>query len=296
MKVATIRLPKDPFKSFIVHTEIDPFTTWHHHPEYELVYIMNGKGRRLVGDHVARFDREDLILLGPYLPHQWICDSISDDELNTINNQALVIQFTDNFMGNTFFELPETSGLKKLLGKSSRGIEFFGKTKSQIISILRSMNDMSDSKRFYALLRIYEVIESSADYNYLASPNSINNFSSKENEPMQLAMKYIFQNFQNKIQIEELLEVTSKSYAAFYPAFKKTFLMSFTDYLLNVRVGYACKLLSDGTLNINEIAYDSGFENISNFNRQFKRIKKLTPRDFQKQYNHNIAQPNSKVD
>lgn len=289
MKVATIRLSKAPYKSFIVHTEKDPFTPWHHHPEYELVLIKEGKGRRLIGDHVGRFEKNDLIFLGPYLPHQWICDEKPDPKIPAPENEAFVIQFAEDFLGSDFFEIPETSGLKKFLIESTRGIEFSGDSKAKIISILDKMEEMNDAKRFYALLSIFEILESSTEINYLATPNSINNFSSKENEPMQLAMKYIFQNFQKNIQIEDLLEITHKSYPSFYPAFKKTFMMSFKDYLINVRVGYACKLLAGGSMSISEIAYDSGFENLSNFNRQFKKVKSITPREFQKQYKEGLA-------
>ena len=101
---------------------------------------------------------------------------------------------------------------------------------------------------------------------------------------MQKTMQFILLNFQQRIQTEDLLEISHMSYASFYSAFKKAFQMPFKDYLVNVRVGNACKGLSDGSMNISEIAYESGFENISNFNRQFKKIKGVTPSQFQKQY------------
>lgn len=284
MKVSTLRLHKELYNSFIFHTEKDPFTLWHHHPEYEIVLITKGKGRRLMGDHVARFEQSDLILIGPYLPHQWICD-IECNSLSEVSpNEALVIQFEDDFIGNKFFEIPETAGVRRLLNESTRGIEFTGDAKLKIASIMNNMAQMNDSKRFFSLLRIFEIFETVTEFKCLASPNAINSFSSKENVSMQLALQHIFQNFQKKIQIDDLLDLTNKSYASFYPAFKKTFMMPFKDYLLNVRIGYACKLLVDGTMAISEIAYDSGFENIANFNRQFRKIKKMTPTEFQKQY------------
>ena len=125
---------------------------------------------------------------------------------------------------------------------------------------------------------------STNEFKLLTTPNSMNNFSVKQNEPMQKARQYILQNFQKKIQTEDILEISNKSYASFYSAFKKAFQMPFKDYLVNVRVGYACKCLTEGSINISEIAYESGFENISNFNRQFKRIKGVTPSQFQKHY------------
>ena len=168
--------------------------------------------------------------------------------------------------------------------ESTRGYEFYGNTKIEIIKILHEMGKMNDYNRFYALFRIFEIMGTTSEYHYLSSPNSFQDFSLENNHPMQTAMQYILQNFQRKIQIEDLLEVTNMSYASFYSAFKKTYMMPFKDYLLNVRIGYACKLLAEESMNVAEIAYDSGFENLSNFNRQFKKIKGITPTRFQKQY------------
>ncbi len=287
MKVAKIRLRQDPYKSFIVHNEKDPFTPWHHHPEYELVLIMKGKGKRLVGDHVDRFEKNDLIFLGPFIPHQWVCEIDDADLMNGPIDEAFVIQFSYDFLGEKFFEAPENTCLKKFLLDSQRGYEFYGKTKEEIISILHDMLDMNDFHRLYALLRIFEIFATAKEYYTLASPGLAESFHSINDDPMRKAMQFILQNFQDNIQIQDLLELTNLSYASFYPAFKKAYTMSFKDYLLSVRVGYACKLLSEGTSQISQVAYESGFENLSNFNRQFKKIKGLTPSQFQKQYPFN---------
>ncbi len=288
MKIASISLRQEPYKSFIVHNEKDPFTPWHHHSEYELVLIVKGEGRRLVGDHVARFQQNDLVFLGPYLPHQWDCDSCNGNSEDEPKDEAFVIQFRYEFLGINFFEVPENASLKRFLIESSRGYEIYGKSKTKIISILHKMFNMNDVQRFYALLSIFEIMGSLTEYHLLASPNASVTLSLKQNEPMRFAMQYILQNFQKKIQIQELLELTNMSYASFYPAFKKAYLMPFKDYLLNVRIGYACKLLAEGSMHISEIAYDSGFENLSNFNRQFRKIKSVTPSQFQKQYKNDL--------
>ena len=279
MKIAKIRLLQEPCKSFIVHHEKSPFSPWHHHPEYELVLILKGKGRRMVGDHVDRFEENDLIFTGPYLPHQWICDENSDSS----QNEAFVIQFVHDFIGEKFFEAPENATLKKILYESSRGYEFYGKSKTEIISILRSMITMNDVERFYALFSLFKVFQSSDEYHFLSSPASVESLLLKGNEPMQKTLQYILQNFQKQIQINDLLKVTNMSYGTFYSNFKHAYILSFKDYLLKIRIGYACKLLINEEQNIAQIAEECGFENLSNFNRQFKRIKNMTPSQFQKQ-------------
>ncbi len=284
MKVSTISLQKDPYKSFIVHTEKDPFTPWHHHSEYELVLIIKGKGKRMVGDNVSRFFKNDLIFLGPYIPHQWVCEGTEEKSTIDPQDEAFVIQFSYDFLGTKFFEIPENIGLKRFLIESTRGYEFFGKTKTHIISILHSMMTMNDIQRLYALISLFEKLASTNEYRYLASPGVNDKFSSKGGKQMQDAMQFILNNFQTNIQVQHLLSITNMSYAAFYLAFKRTYLMPFKDYLLKVRVGYACKLLTEKSMNISEIAFLSGFENLANFNRQFKRLKGTTPTKFQRQY------------
>ena len=143
------------------------------------------------------------------------------------------------------------------------------------------MQDMDESERFYSLISIFKIFASTKEFKILSSPAFSEPFWLDESGPMQKALKYILQNFQNNIRIRDLLEITNMSNTSFYATFKQTYRMPFKDYLLNIRVGYACKLLIDASQNISGIAYDSGFGNISNFNRRFKKIKGLTPSQFQ---------------
>ncbi len=292
MKIAKIRLLQESNKSFIVHNERSPFAPWHHHPEYELVFILRGKGRRMVGDHVDRFEENDLIFTGPFLPHQWICDNENCDGQGRLPDEAFVIQFVQDFLGEKFIEAPENIALRKFFNESSRGYEFYGKSKNEIISILKRMITMNDVERFYALFSIFEIFQASKEYHVLSSPASVESFLSKENEPMQKTLQYILQNFHKQIHIDDLLEVTNMSYASFYSHFKNAYIFTFKDYLLNIRIGYACKLLMDENHNIAQIAEECGFENLSNFNRQFKRIKKMTPSEFQKRLFRNTKESN----
>lgn len=145
------------------------------------------------------------------------------------------------------------------------------------------MEEMNDSERFFSLLLIFKIFTTTKEYMVLSSPAFSEPFWQDEQGSMQKALKHILQNFQKHVNIKDLLEITHMSNTSFYAAFKQTYRMAFKDYLLNVRVGYACKLLTDGSQSISGIAYDSGFGNISNFNRQFKKIKGVTPSQYQEQ-------------
>ncbi len=283
MKAADVRLLKEPDKSFIVYHETNPFTTWHHHPEFELVLIVKGKGKRIIGDHIDRFKKEDLVLIGPYLPHQHLCDKEFYDE-NGFKGEGIVVQFLKDFLGEGFMDLPENSEINKIFRSASRGIKIYGRTKEKIIPHMYKIVHESGFDQLYTLFTIFKILVNSEQLKILSSPAFEEPYISDFNIPMQKALDFILQNFQKTIHIDDIREFTNMSNTAFYSAFKKTFRMSFKEYLLRIRVGYACKLLIQDNLHISEIAYDSGFENISNFNRQFKKIKGITPSNYRKNF------------
>ncbi|MGD0342132.1 MAG: AraC family transcriptional regulator [Bacteroidales bacterium] len=285
MKVADIRLLQEPNKSFIYYRESNPFSQWHHHPEYELVLITKGRGKRLVGDNLSRFVEKDLVFVGALTPHEWLCDPEYFNTPDGFKGEGIVIQFLYDFLGEYFFKIPENVNLNKFLEKSSRGYEFYGESKFKIMSIMLKMIKMNDFEKLYALFSIFKIFASTKDFNILSSPTFMEPNSLNQDDPMQKALKYILQNFHKQIFIEDLHNVTNMSISSFCSSFKKTFRMTFKDYLLKIRVGYACKLLIDSSQNISLAAYKSGFENISNFNRQFKKIRGITPSQFIKEIN-----------
>jgi AraC-like DNA-binding protein len=283
MKVAKVRLLQESNKSFIYYKENNPFTPWHHHPEFELCLITKGRGKRMVGDNIDRFDNNDLVFIGPYTPHECLCEPEYFNHPDGFQGEGIVIQFVYDFLGERFFNIPENNCLNKFIQGSTRGYSFFGESKKKIISLMLAMQNMNECDRFYYLMSIFKVFSSTREFNILSSPAFSEPFWQDETGPMQKALKYILQNFQKQICIKDLLKITNMSNTSFYAAFKNTYRMPFKDYLLNVRIGYACKLLTEGSHNISGIAYDSGFGNISNFNRQFKNIKGITPSQFQEQ-------------
>lgn len=286
MKVKEIRLLQEPTSSFILYHERNPFTRWHYHPEYELVLIRKGRGRRMVGDHIDRFKENDLVLIGPNLPHEWLCDQKYFKADGGFLGDGIVIQFLYNFLGKKFFDLPENFILKNVLSNSLRGIEISNESKSRIKHYMLQMLEQGSSDRLYSLLMIFQALADSENQHFLSSPTSLEPVMLQGHEPMRKALDFILQNYQNHIEIKDLLEITNMSNTAFYASFKSTYGMSFKSYLLKIRVGYACRLLTDGFMTISEIAYDCGFENISNFNRQFKKIKRITPTEFQDRVNN----------
>ena len=247
----------------------------------------------MVGDNIDRFENNDLVLIGAYTPHECLCDPEYFDHPDGFQGEGIVIQFVYDFLGETFFNIPENQNLNKFILGSTRGYVFYGETRKKIISIIRRMDSMDNCERFYALISIFNIFNKTPEFEFLSSPAFTEPFWFDESGPMQRALKYLLQNFQRPLSVKDLLEITSMSNTSFYAAFKKTYRLPFKDYLLNMRVGYACKLLTNGQDSISGVAYKSGFENISNFNRQFKKIKGVTPSRFQEQIDK-IETANSK--
>ncbi len=283
MKLSEIRLLRDPGKSFIVYHEKLPFSPWHFHPEYELVLILKGKGKRMVGDHIDLFQEEDLVFLGSNLPHEWACNKTYHGADGKFTGEGIVIHFLHDFLGKKFMEIPENAELNNFLNLSSQGCHIYGYTKRKIISLMKELLVSGNEDKLYTLFRIFQILSKSNEFHLLASPGFNEPFRRRGDEPLAQAWEYILINFQKDIKVKDLLEITNMSNTTFCLTFKKTYRMSFKEYLLNVRIGYACRLLLKESLNISEIAYESGFENLSNFNRQFKKIKGVTPKVYRQQ-------------
>ncbi len=281
MKAEEITLPKNDRQSFIFYNENKPFSRWHYHPEFELVLIVKGEGQRMIGDNINRFEVGDLVFLGSMLPHQWQVDKEYITKENFLG-EAIVIQFTLDFLGEKFFSLFENKKLIQFLNLSTRGCSFSGKTKDQISIIMLRMTKEDFEERLYSLFEIFKIMGFSKEYSLLASLNFNRKINAEKSSPIKKVIDYIMENFQQKISMPKMLEIANMSNTTFSVTFKKDYHMTFSEYVLKVRVGYACGLLTDNEKSISQISHESGFENLSNFNRLFKKTKGTTPKEFRK--------------
>jgi len=286
MKPVEYRLPKDVDKSFIVFREYgEAFPEhWHFHPEYELVLVTKSTGRRMVGDHIGYFKEGDLVFVGSLLPHVWINDSSIRNQPNH-EAEAIVIQFTENFIGEFFWKIPEMESFKYFLGLSKRGFVIKGTKRKQIVLLMKKMLNMNGIQRLSALFSIFDILSSSAaDQEFLASPGFMENLRVSASDRFSKVTEHIMRNFDREISLEEISSVASMAQTTFCNFFRKHYRFTFVEYLNIVRVGHACKLLAEGNQNIVQIAYASGFNNLANFNRQFKKLKKMTPTEYRRSF------------
>ncbi|GAA4749752.1 AraC family transcriptional regulator [Flavisolibacter ginsenosidimutans] len=287
MKAIEQRLPQEFDKSFIVFRETGQYfpCPWHYHPEFELVLITSSTGRRMVGDHIGYFEKDDLVFMGPKLPHVWMNDS------EYINGEAdcfadgIVIQFVENFLGDKFLNIPEMAGLKKMLELSGRGMVIKGQTKEKINSLMKEMVNMNGLQRLSALFTIFDYLATTTEYELLASPGYVQKTTVQCSDRFNKVTEYIMRNFDSDITLPEVASVSNMAITTFCNFFKEHYRVTFIEYLNTVRVGYACKLLAEKNKNVVEAAYESGYKNLANFNRQFKKIKNMTPTEYRRTVN-----------
>lgn len=286
MKSIEVRLPQDFDKSFIVFKEIGAFfpCPWHYHPEYELVLVLKSTGRRMVGDNIGYFQEGDLVCMGPFLPHVWVNDSIFINGQADAPAEAIVIHFKDDFLGEDFLKIPEMDALKNFLKLSNRGMSFHGKTREQINALMKGMVGMNGIQRLSSLLSIFDILSNTNEYELLASIGFTPNTQSTTDRLGKIT-QYVMQNFDKDIALPEVAGMANMAVTTFCNFFKEQYRITFIEYLNTVRIGHACKLLSEKDQNIVEVAYECGFNNLANFNRQFKKYKNMTPTQFRKTVN-----------
>jgi AraC-like DNA-binding protein len=287
MKAIEQRLPQEFDKSFIVFRETGQFfpCPWHYHPEYELVLITSSTGRRMVGDHIGYFEKDDLVFMGPKLPHVWMNDP------HYINGEAdhsadgIVIQFVPNFLGDKFLSIPEMGDFKRVLELSDRGMVIKGKTREKINALMKKMLGLSGLKRLSALFTIFDLLATTNEFELLASPGYVQKTQLHCSDRFNKVTEYIMRNFDSDITLPGVASISNMAVTTFCNFFKEHYRVTFVEYLNTVRIGYACKLLADKNKNIVEVAYESGYKNLANFNRQFKKFKRMTPTEYRKTVN-----------
>jgi AraC-like DNA-binding protein len=272
--------------SFSVREDVGPYlyNHWHFHPEVELTLIRKGVGMRLVGDSMEPFSDGDLILLGSNLPHLWRSDPEYFDCNESLHVEAVAIHFMEDFWGSSFLELPELKGIKEVLYKAQRGIKVLGKTQQKISALMDRMPKAKDAERLTLLLNMLNKIYSSEEHQLLSSIGFDKAYDHGDTDNINKIYNYTLEHFQEKICIHELAAIAHVSPNSFCRYFKSRTMKTYWQFLLEVRIGYACKLLSENKISVSQICFSCGFNNLSNFNRQFKEKIGLTPSGYLKEH------------
>jgi len=258
----------------------------HNHPEYELNLVMGMSGTRIVGDSTERYTDCDLVLLGPYLYHKWDGDRHLQESGRPY--RVITIQFGMGLISGQFFQKDQFSKIRKLLQDSSEGINFYGQTLKEAIQLMIQLTEDKGFLNVVEFLQLLNVLSQSVETCYLSSEGFSSKILSTHSHRAQMAYSYILKNFENHhLKIKEVAALLNMSDSAFSHFFQKYAFRSFTQFLLDIRIGHACKLLLDTEETIGQICFKSGFNNISNFNRLFKKYRRVTPVNFRRRYLEN---------
>jgi AraC-like DNA-binding protein len=256
---------------------------WHFHSEFEIVYVLKSSGKRFVADSVESFGEGDITLMGSNLPHFWKSDvTIDTENANRVN--AIVVQFHNGFFREEINSYPEFHRINELLKRASRGIHFSKNSGEKIGRMLKRLLKLNGLDRMLYFIKLMDTMARTENYRILASQAYQLEEHKELNSRLDKIMHFINTNYQRKITQEEVATKISMTTAAFCRYFKEKTGKGFITFVNEMRIGYACKLLIENHLSISQICFECGFNNISNFNRIFKRQTGFTPGEYQQQF------------
>ncbi len=247
---------------------------WNFHPEIEIHYVTNASGISMVGDHIGEFRPGEIAIVGSNLPHDWVTQTKPGE---IIEGRDIVIQFHPDKIAQASKFLPELAAITDYLELSKRGLSLVGETRNRAEAMILSMEHQSGAARLVTLLELLAMLQTSQEHVVLSSQFFTPDLQVGNIDTLQAAFAYIFANIAEDIRMADVAQLADMSESSFSRFFKKNSGLSFTDYVSRLRLSKAAQMLSDGDGLITDICYESGFRNLSNFNRTFLRHHGLTP-------------------
>jgi len=287
MKAHFHKVPITLQSSFSIRHDVKPDfgNIWHYHPELELHYVIKGEGVRFIGDNIGNFAPDEMILLGENLPHTWRCKEEYFQNNPALSTEAMVMHFLPDCLGKYIFTLPEAYLVPKLFEKAKSGMLIYGKTKDKIIELMRSALAATHLDRIIILLSILKHLAETDEFSSIVtSKNTF--FQSNESDTLRInkICDYTLSNYKKDITLEEVASLSNLSVTSFCRYFKLMTKKTFYDFLIEIRVSHACRFLIENKLPTEVICFDSGFNNVSNFYRHFKKVTGMTPLDYKRKY------------
>ena len=255
---------------------------WHHHPEFELTLTTNSQGHRFIGDHVGTYDDGDLVLIGPNLPHTW---SSSTKLVEEEPHMVMVIWFSPDWARGLTGLLRELRPLVGLLERSSRGLKFSPACASVVRPMIEAIFDKEPAARLLDLIAILLILAEDAASEALTAPSrSPRSLIEIDGSRIDRVLEYIHANYQQEIRVKQLTDVAAISTSGFHRMFMRHTRLTLGDYIMRLRIGEACARLIADKRPIAHVAEAVGYRSLANFGRQFKALKRLTPREYRRKF------------
>jgi AraC-like DNA-binding protein len=251
----------------------------HYHPEFELNFILNGKGvRRIVGDHIEEIEEIELVLVGPNLYHGWEMNKCTSKKIHEIT-----IQFHNDLFDDALLSRRIMLPIKEMFNRSNHGILFSKKTALDLKERILKLSKLDGMDYFLETISMLQDLATSRNQKLL-STFTVDNDKFEDDDKMKLIYEYVQNNFSEKMTLDDVSDAAMMSPVSFNRFIKKRTGKTFVNYLNDIRVGYAARWLVEKDLSISEIAFKCGFNNIANFNRIFKSLKKATPSQYREEF------------
>jgi len=254
---------------------------WHFHPEYELVLNLKGNGTRIIGDSVELFDQYDMVLIAGNISHCW---NYYKHNQTLPEDHGLMLHFKFESIGEAFLSQHELHCFNDLLKESERGIVFSVEDARQVEKFFLQMASNKGIDKLIAFFNILKILCESNNKGHLCSENYKLEFDERGNKRMTIVYNYVRENYFKPISLEKIAKIAKMSPIAFSRYFKKNSGAGFVEYLNRVRTNKACYLLRETEYQVHDIAMESGFVSISNFNKQFRKTEGFSPRDYRAQF------------
>jgi AraC-like DNA-binding protein len=274
----------DPDQSYYIGVFQDHIdqSKWHYHQEYELSFITEGSGKRIVGDSVEEFQPGDLIFIGPQIPHVWLSETTLINQPSGRTLESVYLLFNQDILPDGLISLPEFKHVNHAMELSERGIRITGDTLNQVSRIMLQLPYLSGLKRLILFYEIMDIIGNSNSFQFLASKTYVKSKFETANNRVKAIHEFLMKNYQDEINLQEIAGIVHMAPASACRFFKYSTGLTIFEYLNKIKIDFACKLLLNTELNIVDISYDCGFNNLSHFNKQFRKFIDKTPTQFRK--------------
>jgi len=276
-KLETISSDEDSSFRILLTPNLNDIFYWHFHPEYEIVYVEAPTGHRHIGDHISKYHNSDLALIGPNIPH------LNFDYGARTTVDTVVVQMKEDFLGKDFFSLPEMTAIKELFDRARNGLAFYGDTKKWVGEKLKQLSSSSHFDQLITLLQVFQLLAASDETEWLNATPITSESVLKEQQRIHKIYHFIETNYQRPIDVNEVASFCQLTTAAFCRYFKKSTHYTFTDFLNQFRINQSKKILMQNKT-VTEACYESGFENLSHFNKTFKKFAGENPSAFKKKH------------
>lgn len=291
MRPQLLKVCNGPQYSFSVRQDLVPYVNnhWHYHNEVELIHFEKGEGTQFIGDNIKPFKAGDVVLVGSNLPHYWRFDDSYFEEETEEKTDVRVAHFCENFWGSQFLQLPENIHIRNLLDKAKRGVQITGKAREKVAGLLESLLNSNYNYRIILLLEALNIIAESTGLQPLSSIGFKYDLVENEKDRIEAVYEYSIKNFKRNIHLDEIAGIANISPNSFCRYFKSKTRKTYSQFLIEIRVGHACKLLIENNLSIKQLCYESGFNNFTSFHKYFKLITSKSPLTYQKEFMGQLA-------